>query len=288
MALSSGNAYMERILTTPEVGKRARLRRIFSHESARIVIVPLDDSLIAGPINGLKDLRQKLSDIVTGEPNAVIGYVGLIRNNAEALRSVPFILNLTASTIRSSHTRKSLVSHVKEALRMDAVAAAVHVNVGSRYESLMLRSLGIISEECHSLGMPLLAIMYPRTERGNEDDNYDELKNKSAMDFATLVAHAARIGVEMGADVIKTQYTGDIESYRTVVNACYPVPLIAAGGPLQTPDRVLTVAYEIVAAGGAGISFGRKVFNQSDSTAMVRALRAVVQDGMLPKDAWPI
>ena len=134
----------------------------------------------------------------------------------------------------------------------------------------MLKGLGTVSRQCNELGLPLLAIMYPRGERGANDYNHDDLKERNSDEYASLVAHAVRVGAEMGADLIKTQYTGDADSFRSVVKACAPVPVVVAGGAMQTSEHVLTRARDVVNAGGAGVSFGRNVFNHSNPSMMLR------------------
>lgn len=267
------------------VGKATRLARLMAHDSRKCVLVPLDDSLLAGPFQGLEQLEGKIRDIVSEQPDAILGFPGLFRNFADRLTGIPSIVNLTASTIRSSHTRKTVVSTVETALRLGTDAVAVHANIGSTYETEMLRALGTIATECDAVGMPLMAIMYPRSEAADGDENYVSLKEHTPEQYTQLVAHAARIGVELGADLVKTQYTGSADSFRTVVDACSPIPVIAAGGPKVDVQHMLEAAAGIVAAGGAGVSFGRNIFSRKDAAMALRALKLVVHQRMPPERA---
>ena len=155
---------------------------------------------------------------------------------------------------------------VQEAVRLGADAVSVHVNVGAQDECNMLTTLGRVADECDQYGMPLLAMMYPRGPKiQNEHD-------------ATAVAHAARIGAELGADIIKTNYTGDVETFKQVVEGC-PVPVIIAGGPkTETTQQVLQMVYDSMKAGAAGLSIGRNVFQHKNPTLMVKALVAIVHE----------
>ncbi len=267
------------------VGKAKRLRRLMSPDSGKCVIVPLDDSLLTGPTQGLAQLEPKIRDLVSQHPDAVLGFPGLFRNYAQELAGIPSILNITASTIRSCHTRKTLVGSVDVALRLGADAVAVHVNIGSAYETEMLRTLGVVAEQCDAAGMPLMAIMYPRSEAADGDENFVDLKENAPEQYAQLVAHAARIGMELGADLIKTQYTGCPASFRTVVDACGAVPIIAAGGPKVEVQQMLEAAAGVVSAGGAGVSFGRNIFSREDAAVALRALKLVVHQGTPPEQA---
>ena len=109
------------------------------------------------------------------------------------------------------------VATVETALRMDAEAVAVSIFFGRGHEVATMRFLGELTEQCAGYGMPVLAEMMPSME-----DAYDR----------EAIAHAARIGFEMGADIVKTNYCGDIKAFKHVV-ASSPVPIIVAGGPNQ-------------------------------------------------------
>jgi DhnA family fructose-bisphosphate aldolase class Ia len=261
------------------------LCRLFSAISGKTIVVPVDDSLIFGPVAGLGHIHTKLRDILRDPPEAVLAFLGLFRTQVEQMSRIGWIVNLTASTSRSQHTRKVLVGTVEQAAQLGVDAVAVHVNITSKYEPEMIRTLGSVAEACEARGMPLLAIMYPRSESNSGDDNYDELKQKDRKQYAELVAHSARVAVDLGADIIKTQYTGDSDSFRTVVEACKPIPIIVAGGPLVETRTMLENAYGAISAGGAGISFGRNVFSRQNSQPFVTALKAIVHEGLTPDQA---
>ncbi len=104
--------------------------------------------------------------------------------------------------------------------------------MGAQDEEKMLENLGKVAEECEAYGIPLLAMMYPRGPK---------IQNEHAPD---LVAHAARIGAELGADIIKANYTGSIETFKAVVESC-PVPVVISGGPkCKTPKEILQTAHD--------------------------------------------
>src|SRR5690606_34775819 len=120
---------------------------------------------------------------------------------------------------------KVLVTSVEKALKLGADAVSVHVNVGSEREPEMLIKLGTVAEICDDWGMPLIAMMYPRGEKIKDEHDPE------------VVKLAARAGAELGADIIKTNYTGDPETFREVVKGC-PVPVVIAGGPkIETEEE---------------------------------------------------
>ena len=185
-------------------------------------------------------------------------------------------MNLTASTVRSTHTHKILVGTAEQAVRASADAIAVHVNITDKHEGDMLRNLGQMVRECEQFQLPVVAIMYPRRWDGDGDDNYEKLKSDNAEEYAKLIAHACRIGVELGADLIKTQYSGDPESFQTVVRAANGIPVVIAGGPLVERSLAIQRAKEAIAAGAAGVSFGRNIYQRNDIRQFLKDLSDVV------------
>ena len=270
---------MNDVLSTSAVGKLRRISRLIRTDSKRCVWAPLDDTLISGTQHGLGHPASTVREIAGAEPDAILGFLGLLRSNYSALLNQPYIVNLTASTRLSQHTLKSLVGDVGQAVELGVEGVAVHVNCGSKHEHGMLRTLGTIGRECDKAGMPLLAIMYPRTEKDLEDENYENMREREPESYATLVAHAARVGVDLGADIIKTQYTGTRSSFRKVIKACDPIPVVVAGGAAVPAKQALRIAKEAIEVGAAGISFGRNVFSRRRPAMWINALKALVHDG---------
>jgi fructose-bisphosphate aldolase/2-amino-3,7-dideoxy-D-threo-hept-6-ulosonate synthase len=91
-----------------------------------------------------------------------------------------------------------------------------------------------------------------------------------------VVAQAARLGAELGADIVKTNYTGDVTTFKEVVRGC-PVPVIIAGGPfVKNPQDFLKMVHDSLEAGASGISIGRNVFQHRNPFAMTKALSEIV------------
>src|SRR4051794_26424348 len=124
--------------------RHRRLSRLCDPPSGRSVIVPVDDSLIFGPRNGLADFDSKLRDIADGAPQAILGYPGHFEHHSQAIQSLAWICNLTASTTRRSHTRKTQIISVRDAIALGCDCVAAHVNLTSAYETEMLHVLSRI------------------------------------------------------------------------------------------------------------------------------------------------
>jgi DhnA family fructose-bisphosphate aldolase class Ia len=232
--------------------------------------------LIFGPFNGLENLDKIADELRESPANAVLSFPGTFRTAFSKLQNQSWIVNLTASTVGASHTQKVIVGTVEQALRLSADAVAVHVNFTDNDENRMLTTLATVVRESEQFELPVVAIMYPRRTVSGHTDNYDDLRAKDVKAYSRLVSHAARIGVELGADVIKTHYTGDPDSFRAVIDAARYVPIVVAGGPLRDREQALRVAEESISAGAAGISFGRNVYQREDMGAFLKDLALVV------------
>jgi DhnA family fructose-bisphosphate aldolase class Ia len=246
-------------------------------------MVPFDDALINGPLDGLGEAHRRVEEVAAAGANAVLGFRGLHRAYTVLGVRVPFVENLTASTIHRDHARKSLVGSVESALAAGCDAVAVHVNVSAQPEPEMLATLGRVGADCDRWGMPMLAIMYPRREHADgTDDNYGTWRASDRQRYTAMVAHCVRVGVDLGADVVKTQYTGDVQSFATVIAVAMGVPVVVAGGPKVPVAEAVDMAYGAVTAGAAGVCFGRNTYNRSDVSGFVRALVEVVHHGRDP------
>ncbi len=251
-----------------QLGKQIRLERIINRHSNRAIIVPMDHGITLGPIDGLVDMREVVNDVAEGGADAVLMHKGLIRcSHRKSGKDVGLIVHISASTVLGPHgNKKSLVASVEEALCHGADCVSVHLNIGDPDEREMLADVGRVAGDCDRWGMPLLAMVYAR---GPQVTNGYEPK---------IVAHCARVGVELGADIVKVVYSGSVESFSDVVAGCCVPVLIAGGEKMDSTRDILQMAYDSVQAGGAGLSIGRNVFQHPRRIKLVSALRAIVHD----------
>ncbi len=250
-----------------KIGKRIRIERIINRETGNTVIVPMDHGVSMGPIEGLKDLAKTVNAVAEGGANAVVLHKGVVGFGHRGYgKDVGLIIHLSASTSLSPDpNEKVLVCTIEEAIKLGADAISIHINIGSKTEAYQLRKLGEISGLACEWGMPLLAMMYPRGEGINQ---YDE----------KAVALAARVGAELGADIVKTNFTGDVGSFKRVVEGC-PVPIVVAGGPkMSNNEELLTMVRAAMDAGARGVAIGRNIFQADDPTKMTKAISMIVHE----------
>ena len=257
------------------LGKNIRLERIINRKTGKTVIVPMDHGVTVGPIRGLIDMKKAVDNVVNGGANAIIVHKGIVKvGHRQSGKDIGLIIHLSASTSMSPNpTGKVLVCTVEEALQMGADGVSIQVNLGAPTDDVMLDHFGQISRKCMQWGMPLLAMMYTRGE-----------KIKSEYDVA-YVKHAARVGAELGADIVKVNYTGSPQSFEQVTSGC-PVPVVIAGGEkLESDDDILDMVEGAIKAGAAGVSIGRNVFQHVNPTRMIAAISMVVNDGVTARVA---
>ena len=257
------------------IGKTIRLERILDRNSGKTVIIPMDHGVTVGPVEGLADMRETVSKVVAGGANAILMHKGIVRaGHRGAGRDVGLIIHLSAGTsISPDPNAKELICSVEEAIKLGADAVSVHINLGAETDKEMLGQLGFVSEQCLEWQMPLVAMMYTRGP-----------KIKNEFDVAN-VKHAARVGAELGADIVKVPYTGSIDSFREVVQSC-PVPVVIAGGEKMDSDEdIFKMVAGALAAGAAGLSIGRNAFQHKDTTKMVQALSKMVHKGASVEEA---
>ncbi len=250
-----------------ELGIKKRLARIFSPADKRTILVPMDHGMAMPVPDGIVDIRKAVDDMHEGGANAVIMHKGLIRASGleDANADLGLVMHITASTeLSPSGNTKVLTGTVEEAIRMGADAVSVQINLGDANEHIMLENSGRIADDCNRWGMPLLMMIYGRG--GLIRDS-----------FATdIVAHCARVGAELGADIVKVSYTGSPDTFHKVTACCCCPVVIAGGERIHSTRRLLQMVHDSLEAGGAGISIGRNVFDHPRRIPLMKALHAIV------------
>ena len=258
------------------VGKEIRLRRIFNQRTGRTVIVPMDHGVSMGPVKGIADIRATIDKIAAGGASAIVIHKGLVPYAGPSLGDkLSLIVHISASTSHSvDPNHKVLVAHPDEAAALGADGVSLHCNIGGENEEKMVADFGTTADQCRRLGLPLLAMCYPRG------------KNVKSQFDVEPVKHCARLAAELGADVVKTNYTGTIDSFKEVVKGT-PIPVVIAGGPkLDSDNALLQMVFDAMQAGARGVSIGRNVFQHEDVTGITKAISRIVFDGMRPEEAY--
>jgi fructose-bisphosphate aldolase/2-amino-3,7-dideoxy-D-threo-hept-6-ulosonate synthase len=259
------------------IGKDIRMQIIMDRNTGKTVIIPMDHGVTVGPIKGLEDMKDTVNKVAEGGANAILLHKGIVGvGHRTGGRDLGLIIHLSASTCMGPDpNHKVLVCSVKEAVKLGADAVSIHVNIGAEDEANMLKDMGDVAKECNKWGMPLLAMMYPRGKK---------IKNEKNVEVVKL---AARVGAELGADIVKTNYTGDPKSFKEVVEGC-PVPVIIAGGSKGDELQTLKMIEDAMSAGAAGVAMGRNSFQHKNPTKFVKAVSEVIHKKKSAKEAVKI
>ena len=219
------------------LGKSIRMERVMDRNTRKAVIVPLTHGVGMGPIEGIRDIKNSVDTMALAGANAVIMHKGIVAvAHRRSGKDIGLILHLTGTTADGNQT---LVSNVEEAIEIGADAVSVRIEIGGNDEKAMLTLLGQVARDAWRWGMPLFALMHPVEKKGK------------GVDLEELM-RAARIGAELGADVVRVPYSGSADTFKEVVSAC-PVPLLALGGEKKAREKdVLEMVKGAMEAGVCG------------------------------------
>ncbi len=212
--------------------------------------------------DGLQNIDELLR-LVADYIDAVVMHKGVVKNSKViADLEVGLIVHLSASTYLSKDPNdKRIISNVESALKLGADAVSVHVNVGSETEARQLEELGMVCDEADSFGVPVLAMMYPR---GKVEVNVETVKQ------------CARIGYELGADIVKVPY---IDGFAEVVKFC-KIPVVIAGGSKEGEIELLRKVEIAMKSGASGVAVGRNIFNSPSPRDIAKALHHIIHEQM--------
>lgn len=257
------------------LGRLIRLNRIFSHPSGRLCSVAVDHlmgySQQVPP--GLLHIKSTLAAVVSGMPDAVTMHKGIAASAWPPYAgSVPLIIQSTLA--RPDDTARQQAATPEDAVRLGADAFAVAAFVRGSTEADYLRVVADSVREASRFDIPVICHIYPRNPSTGQ-----------ILFAPDEIAWAARCAVEVGADVVKVPYCGQIEAYAQIV-ADSPVPVVAAGGPqCKTLKQALTMMSEVVRSGARGATIGRNIWGFEQITAAVQAFKAVIHDGRTADEA---
>lgn len=153
---------------------------------------------------------------------------------------------------------------VAEAKEIGAAAVGYTIHLGSLNEPEMFREFGRISREAHEMGLPAIAWVYPRGP---------EIQNEKSVE---MTAYAARVGMELGADIVKVYNPGDVGALRWVGMAAGRTKVVISGGDHVSPEEYAAQVEMIMEAGLAGVAVGRNVWQSDDPGRVCDLIKSAV------------
>lgn len=265
---------MKPMNTVSSAGKSIRLNRILGNGEGKAVMLAMDHGIEHGPSDfppAHLDPRVILAKVVDAGVDAIMIPRGTARLTWDVWADkTALVIKLTGKTsLRppEGEFTQDPIATVKDAVALGADGVSATVYWGSPHEDRMLAEFTSVAAECEIYGMPLLNLAYPRGPHIQKKEDVE------------IVRYAARAAADVGADLIKTYYTGSRETFAEVVKAC-PVPVLMSGGAkAKTPLDFLKVVQAVMEAGAAGVVVGRNVFQHDRPAAVIKAIMKVVHEG---------
>ena len=251
-------------------GVKNRLSRIFNPKTGRTVMLACDHGFIMGPTSGLERVDLAINPLIE-YADCLMCTRGILRSVIPPTISKPVCLRSDGGTTILTELNLNRVYDVEDVVRVNASAMAVMVACGDKAsEQITTHNLVHTVDIGEKLGIPVLGVTAVGKDMAR-DARYFRL--------------ATRVCAENGASFVKTYYTE--EGFETVVAQC-PVPIVIAGGKKLPEEKALELAYRAIQAGAAGVDMGRNVFQSAKPLAMMKAISAVVHQGLTAKDAFQL
>jgi class I fructose-bisphosphate aldolase len=251
------------------LGKLTRLNRLLNQPSGKLLTVALDHGAAYSYVElppGLESVNRVLPDIMLGQPDALVVQKGTaLHCLAPFVGQVPWMLQ---TAVYSPHAPRVdyQIAFVEEAVALGADAIAMTITVGDDDQGQEIAMLARLVRDALPFGLPVVAHIYAKGNRVPPEETH----------AAHWVRYAARVGVEVGVDIVKVSYTGSPDTFAEIV-ALSPIPVVAAGGPrLNSLREVLTMVRGVMDADARGITIGRNLWGEPRILPMMAALRAIL------------
>jgi putative autoinducer-2 (AI-2) aldolase len=252
-------------------GMKNRLARTFDPTSGRTVMLAVDHGYFQGPTSGLERIDLSILPLLPA-CNALFCTRGVLRSIVPAESQKPMVLRASGgpSILRDELSDEQIAIDMDDAVRLNAAGVGIQVFIGGEHETRSVHNMTRLVDAGLRVGMPVMGV----TAVG-----------KNMTRDAQYFRLACRIIAELGAQYVKTYYVDD--GFETITSSC-PVPIVMAGGKKVPELDALTMAYNAVRQGAAGVDMGRNIFQSDAPKAMITAVNAVVHKNTRPKDALEI
>lgn len=239
-------------------GKKLRLSRIFRRDG-KVGVFAYDHGQHFGTVEYPKDPTKIIEDTVKGGIDALLLNPGMVKIlKRDIFRKTGLIVRITggATTYSKETDFHSLLYDIEYAVSVGADMVVMMLILGSKRENEMINSITRCVKECDRLQIPLLV---------------EVLSAISKEPVTKELSLGSRVAFELGADVIKTYYSGD--DFERIVSAA-KVPVIIAGGPKT--DSIKDMTRKAIEKGAKGFAFGRNIFSSENPQEMAENLVKIV------------
>ena len=252
-------------------GMKNRLARVFDPASGRTVMLAVDHGYFQGPTSGLERIDLSIVPLLPF-CDALFCTRGILRSVIPAQCQKPMVLRASGgpSILRDELSDEQIAMDMDDAVRLNAAGVGIQVFIGGEHETRSVHNMTRLVDAGLRAGVPVMGI----TAVG-----------KNMVRDAKYFRLACRIIAELGAQYVKTYLVED--GFETVTASC-PVPIVMAGGKKLPELEALTMAYNAVQQGAAGVDMGRNIFQSEAPLAMIAAVAAVVHKNTTPKEAFDL
>ena len=264
-----------------ETGMKIRMNQIFNKKDGRSVMIAMDHGSIAGPMKGIVDPSELIEICSNNGVDSVLTTKGCASAAINCWdRTCGLALRLSGGfTVLGGKFEEQIITSPETAIAYGASCAAITVKFGHEKEGEFIKQASLAADRCHALGLP---VMIEAMAKGTMFGNKFEANDTDAIKMV------ARMAAEIGADFVKTYYTGDAKGFSKVIEGC-PVPVIILGGA-KTDDieTVFSDIYQSLQAGGCGIAMGRNIWGQGNTEKMIKAVNGLVHENWSVKEALEV
>jgi class I fructose-bisphosphate aldolase len=244
----------------------------------KTLILAYDHGMEHGPRDfNLKNCNPEfIFDLaIKGKFNAIAVGHGIAEKYYPKYKSkIPLIVKVNGhSSLSKPEPNSPLLCSVERAKKLGASAIGFTVHAGSFREQEMLQVFSKLVEDAHNQNLPVIMWAYPR---GNFIKN--DMKTE-------VIAYAARLGLEVGADMVKIKYNNDFEGLKWIIANTGKTKVAISGGNKLNTKSFLQQAEDIKKAGAVGMLVGRNVWQHEEPLKLAKALRSILIDNKSVKEA---
>lgn len=236
-----------------------RMNRVLRHDRAALV-VPIDHGLVWGRVPSLEApvavMRRFLSEDITG----FMVSTGIVKASEVDLARAPAMARILAidafwPTSAPETGTGTLAATVEDAVRLgvDCVKLLLPWNVCDAEKVRYCERIGRVVSDAGRWAMPVMVepvfLAAPRSP-----------------EIIEMELEVARIGYDLGADIIKITFPGPDATAKLCAEL--DIPVVVAGGPLSgDAASTLRDVEDAISAGAQGVVVGRKVWQRSPGEA---------------------
>lgn len=240
-------------------------------KKGKALYLAYDQGLEHGPSKDFNDENVNPKYIIEiakkGKFQGLVFQKGIAEKYNEEIKSskIPLILKLNGKTnLFDGEPIARQLCTVKEAIKLGASAVGYTIYIGSAYEGLMMHEFEIVEKEAHEKGIPVIAWVYPRGKA---------VKNDASRE---MISYAARVGLEIGADIVKLRYGGNPDDLQWAVKSAGKTKVVVAGGTKTDESSFLKQIEEIMKTGAMGLAIGRNIWQNPNPLQITKQIQAII------------